>query len=84
MAQLLSAVRRTARGRGGAEYEDLDEHGPESLPTVPNIPRELDDNYDNHLAAADEIEMSSVSVVPDGNIICYLEYKRLQCLSMWD
>ncbi|KAJ9579863.1 hypothetical protein L9F63_004465, partial [Diploptera punctata] len=65
MAQLLSAVRRTARGRATSEYEDLDEPGPESLPTASSLPGEFDDTYDNHMAAADEIEMTSVSVVPD-------------------
>jgi hypothetical protein len=66
MSQILSAVRRTARGRSAAEYEDLDEQAPESLPSVVSISRQLEDNYDNRIAAADEIEMTSVSVVPDG------------------
>jgi hypothetical protein len=66
MSQILSAVRRTARGRSAAEYEDLDEHAAESLPSVGSISGQLEDNYDNRIVGADEIEMTSVSVVPDG------------------
>jgi hypothetical protein len=66
MSQILSAVRRTTRRRSTAEYEDLDEHVTESLPSVSIIPRQLEDHYDNHMAETDEIEMTSVSVVPDG------------------
>jgi hypothetical protein len=66
MSQILSAVRRTTRGRSAAEYEDLDGQVTESLPSINSIPRQLEDHYDNHMAEADEIEMTSVSVVPDG------------------
>ncbi|PSN40657.1 hypothetical protein C0J52_15745 [Blattella germanica] len=68
MSQILNVVRRTARGRTSTEYEDLDEHGLESLPSSTSVPRELDESYDNHMAAADEIEMTSVSVVPDDSM----------------
>lgn len=66
MSQILSAVRRTTRGRLTADYEDLDGQVTESLPSGGTIPRQLEDNYDNHMAEADEIEMTSVSVIPDG------------------
>jgi hypothetical protein len=66
MSQILSAVRRTTRGRSASEYEDLDEHVTESLPSATTVPRQLEDHYDNHMAEADEIEMTSVSVIPDG------------------
>jgi hypothetical protein len=66
MSQILSAVRRTTRGRSAAEYEDLDEHVTESLPSATSVPRQLEDHYDSHMAEVDEIEMTSVSVVPDG------------------
>jgi hypothetical protein len=66
MSQILSAVRRTTRGRSAAEYEDLDRQVTESLPSSGTVPRQLEDHYDNHMAEADEIEMTSVSVVPDG------------------
>ncbi|KDR17464.1 synaptic vesicle 2-related protein [Zootermopsis nevadensis] len=65
MSQILSAVRRTTRGRLTADYEDLDGQVTESLPSGGTIPRQLEDNYDNHMAEADEIEMTSVSVIPD-------------------
>ncbi|XP_069695518.1 synaptic vesicle 2-related protein [Periplaneta americana] len=65
MSQILSAVRRTARGRLTTEYEDLDDSVVESLPSASSIPRHLEDHYDSHMAGADEIEMTSVSVVPD-------------------
>lgn len=66
MSQILSAVRRTTRGWSAAEYEDLDGHAAETLPSATSVPRRLEDHYDNHVAEADEIEMTSVSVVPDG------------------
>jgi hypothetical protein len=66
MSQILSVVRRTTQGRSTAEYEDLDEQVAESLPSARSVPRRLEDHYDNHMADVDEIEMTSVSVVPDG------------------
>jgi hypothetical protein len=66
MSQILSAVRRTTQGRSAAEYEDLDDQVAESLPSARSVPRRLEDHYDNHMSDVDEIEMTSVSVVPDG------------------
>jgi hypothetical protein len=66
MSQILAVVHRTARGRSAAKYEDLDAQAAESLPSVDSYSRQLDDNYDNRISGADEIEMTSVSVVPDG------------------
>ena len=66
MSQILAAVHRTARGKSAAEYEDLDEQAADSLPSIGNISRQLEDSYGNHIAGADDMEMTSVSVVPDG------------------
>nr|CAD7460197.1 unnamed protein product [Timema tahoe] len=52
MSQILSAVNRTTRGRSTSNYEDLDK-------TTTNV----DENYESHFG--EEIEMTSVSVVPD-------------------
>nr|CAD7423187.1 unnamed protein product [Timema monikensis] len=52
MSQILSAVNRTARGRNTSNYEDLDK-----------ITSNVDENYESHFG--EEIEMTSVSVVPD-------------------
>lgn len=52
MSQILSAVRRTARGKEAATYEDLDESSMQSGDFGSHIP--------------EEIEMASVSVIPDG------------------
>nr|CAD7417235.1 unnamed protein product [Timema poppensis] len=53
MSQILAAVNRTTRGRNTSNYEDLDK-----------ITSNVDENYESHLG--EEIEMTSVSVVPDG------------------
>ena len=66
MSQILAVVHRTARGRSTAEYEDLDEQAADSLPSIGSISRRLEDSYDSHIAGADDMEMASVSVVPDG------------------
>jgi hypothetical protein len=66
MSQILAAVQRTARGRSAAEYQDLDEQAADSLPSIGSISKQLDDGYDSRIAGADEMEMTSVSVVPDG------------------
>jgi hypothetical protein len=67
MSQILAVVHRTARGRSVAEYEDLDEQAAESLPSIGSISRQLEDSYGTH--HADDMEMTSVSVVPDGMYI---------------
>jgi len=66
MSQILAAVHRTAHGRSAAEYEDLDEQAADSLPSIGSISRQLEDSYGSHIAGADDMEMTSVSVVPDG------------------
>lgn len=66
MSQILAVVHRTARGRSAAEYEDLDEQAADSLPSIGSISRQLEDSYGSHIAGADDMEMTSVSVVPDG------------------
>ncbi|XP_067015132.1 synaptic vesicle 2-related protein [Anabrus simplex] len=58
MAQLLSAVQRATKSSRGSNYEDLDDNT-NSLPSG----HTHDDDYSNHIV--DEIEMASVSVVPD-------------------
>lgn len=58
MSTILPAVRRIARARNQTHYEDLDENA-ESLPNT-----EESADYIQHIA--EEIEMTSVSVVPDG------------------
>jgi len=69
MSQILAVVHRTARGRSAAEYEDLDEQAADSLPSIGSISRQLEDSYGTRIAGADDMEMTSVSVVPDGMYI---------------
>lgn len=66
MSELLSAARRTVRGRGTSSYEDLD--GSEG--SHPNPPRSPDrhtirDGDEFPTQPLQELEMNSVSVVPD-------------------
>ncbi|KAK3927334.1 Synaptic vesicle 2-related protein [Frankliniella fusca] len=70
MAQIISAARRKVKGRGG-NYEDLDGHtdpAPQSPPDSlrsESAPHSIYGGDDSNDLLGQEIEMTSVSVVPD-------------------
>ena len=74
MAQIISAARRKVKGRGG-NYEDLDGH---TDPTPHSPPDSLCSEQASHTIyggddsndlLGQEMEMTSVSVVPDGMLL---------------
>lgn len=72
MSELLSVARRTVRGRGASSYEDLD--GSEvSNPNPPQSPdrHTIRDGDEFPIQPMQELEMNSVSVVPDGKYNLY-------------
>ncbi|XP_034235778.1 synaptic vesicle 2-related protein [Thrips palmi] len=71
MAQIISAARRKVKGRGG-NYEDLDGHvdpaphsPPDSLRSEQGAQHSIYGGDDSNDLLGQEIEMTSVSVVPD-------------------
>lgn len=71
MAQIISAARRKVKGRGG-NYEDLDGHVDPAPQSPPDSLRSEGGQHsiyggdDSNDLLGQEIEMTSVSVVPDG------------------
>lgn len=71
MAQIISAARRKVKGRGGS-YEDLDGHSEPSPHSPPDslrsetAPHSIYGGDDSNDLLGQEMEMTSVSVVPDG------------------
>lgn len=62
MSQILSAAKRSVRGKSSSEYEDLDR-------SQDFAQARRDDVFDGHDSLGNvgqELEMNSVSVVPDG------------------
>lgn len=65
MSQILSAAKRSVRIKASNEYEDLDKN-PDSVQTRRDDIFEGNDSLGH---VSQEMEMNSVSVIPDGTFI---------------
>ncbi len=62
MSQIISAAKRSVRKKSGGEYEDLDK----SHDSGQKRDFVFGESMDSFGPATQELEMNSVSVVPDG------------------